>query len=266
MDNIAQDIFENVWFKRIFWSLIVIIVNTLFYSIVSHLISRREKKNSRVFSNKKNRTYLKMLKSIIRYALVITSVLAIMRIFGIDISSMLAGVGIVGVVIGFAVQDALKDIIKGFDIISDNYYAVGDIIKFNGQTGKVLSVGLKTTKIQDVLSGNIVSIANRNIELVEVISGDILIDIPLPYELSIKKAEAVLKEIVTKVEKDPAITLAQILGLTTLGESALIYKIKLSSTPEQKGQARRNALKTIVETLEAHKISIPYNQLDVHQK
>jgi small conductance mechanosensitive channel len=152
------------------------------------------------------------------------------------------------------------------DIISDNYNAVGDIIKFNGQTGKVLSVGLKTTKIQDVLSGNIVSIANRNIELVEVISGDILIDIPLPYELSIKKAEAVLKEIVTKVEKDPAITLAQILGLTTLGESALIYKIKLASTPEQKGQARRDALKTIVETLEAHKISIPYNQLDVHQK
>ena len=146
MDNIAQDIFENVWFKRIFWSLIVIIVNTLFYSIVSHLISRREKKNSRVFSNKKNRTYLKMLKSIIRYTLIITSVLAIMRIFGIDISSMLAGVGIVGVVIGFAVQDALKDIIKGFDIISDNYYAVGDIIKFNGQTGKVLSVGLKPPK------------------------------------------------------------------------------------------------------------------------
>ena len=95
---------------------------------------------------------------------------------------------------------------------------------------------------------------------------NILIDIPLPYELSIKKAEAVLKEIVTKVEKNPAITSTQILGLTTLGESALIYKIKLASTPEQKGQARRDALKTIVETLEAHKISIPYNQLDVHQK
>ena len=201
MDTVGN-IFENIWVKRIFWSLIVIIANTLIYSLISHIISRREKKNSRIFSNKRNRTYLKMLKSVCRYVLIIASVIAIMNIFGIDTSSMLAGVGIVGVVIGFAIQDALKDIIKGFDIISDNYYAVGDIIKFNGLTGKVLTVGLKTTKIQEVLSGNIISIANRNIEQVEVVSGNIMIDVPLPYELSVKKAETVLNDAIKEIEKD----------------------------------------------------------------
>ncbi len=262
----AKDILENIWVKRVFWSLIVIVVNILLYSFISHIISRRERKNTRIFSNKKNRTYLKMLKSVCRYTLVIASVLAIMRIFGIDISSMLAGVGIIGVVIGFAVQDALKDIIKGFDIISDNYYAVGDIIKFNGQTGKVLTVGLKTTKIQDVLSGNVVSIANRNIEQVEVISGNILIDVPLPYELSVKKAESVLNEAIEQIVKNEEVESAELFGLTELGASALNYKIKIVATPETKGRVRRSALKTIVETLESKKIAIPYNQLDIHQK
>lgn len=262
----AKDILENIWVKRVFWSLIVIVVNILLYSFISHIISRREKKNSRIFSNKKNRTYLKMLKSVCRYTLIIASALAIMRIFGIDISSMLAGVGIIGVVIGFAVQDALKDIIKGFDIISDNYYAVGDIIKFNGQTGKVLTVGLKTTKIQDVLSGNVVSIANRNIEQVEVISGNILIDVPLPYELSVKKAESVLNEAIEQIVKNEEVESAELFGLTELGASALNYKIKIVATPETKGRVRRSALKTIVETLESKKIAIPYNQLDIHQK
>ncbi|MBQ7201938.1 mechanosensitive ion channel family protein [Candidatus Saccharibacteria bacterium] len=265
MDTVGN-IFENIWVKRIFWSLIVIIANTLIYSLISHIISRREKKNSRIFSNKRNRTYLKMLKSVCRYVLIIASVIAIMNIFGIDTSSMLAGVGIVGVVIGFAIQDALKDIIKGFDIISDNYYAVGDIIKFNGLTGKVLTVGLKTTKIQEVLSGNIISIANRNIEQVEVVSGNIMIDVPLPYELSVKKAETVLNDAIKEIEKDEDVESVELLGLTELGSSALNYKIKIVSTPEKKGRVRRSALKTIVETLESRKISIPYNQLDIHQK
>lgn len=261
-----EKLFENIWVRRITMTLVVIIVNVIIYSIVAHFINSREKKNSRVFSSKKNRTYLKMFKSIFRYTMIIVTTLIVMQIFGIDTTSMLAGVGIVGVVIGFAIQDALKDIIKGFDIISDSYYNVGDIIKYNGLTGKVLTIGLKTTKIQEVISGNIISIANRNIEQVEVVSGNILLSIPLPYELSIKKAEPILKEIASTVEKDEDVKDVEVFGLTDLADSALIYKIKIVTTPEQKGLVRRRALKTIVSTLEEKKISIPYNQLDVHQK
>ena len=265
MESIEK-LFENIWVRRITMTLVVIIVNVIIYSIIANFVNTREKKNSRVFSNKKNRTYLKMFKSIFRYTMIIVTTLIVMQIFGIDTTSMLAGVGIVGVVIGFAIQDALKDIIKGFDIISDSYYNVGDIIKYDGLTGKVLTIGLKTTKIQEVLSGNIISIANRNIEQVEVVSGNILLSIPLPYELSIKKAEPILKEIASTIEKDEDVKDVEVFGLTDLADSALIYKIKIITTPEQKGLVRRRALKTIVSTLEEKKVSIPYNQLDVHQK
>ena len=77
---------------------------------------------------------------------------------------MLAGVGIVSVIIGLAIQDALKDIIRGFSILSEEYFSVGDVVTYGDITGKVLVLGLKTTKIKDISTENIISIANRNIE------------------------------------------------------------------------------------------------------
>ena len=122
-------------------------------------------KKLKVFTNnKKRKTYLRMLKSIIGAAIVIIIILIVLQLFGINVSSMLAGVGIASIVIGFALQDAMKDIFRGLEIVSDNYYDIGDVIKFGDNTGQVLSINLRTTKIQDINSMNIVSIANRNID------------------------------------------------------------------------------------------------------
>lgn len=265
-EEIIHSIIDNIWVQRVFWSIVVIIGCILLYSIVSRVISTYEKKNSRIFSNKKNHTYIKMLKSVIRYILIIACFFAILGIFNVDTSSMLAGAGIVGIMLGFAVQDVLKDVIKGFDILSDNYYSVGDIISFKGQLLKVMAVGLKTTRAKDIQNDNIVSIANRNIDQVEVVSGNIIIDAPLPYELSTKKAESILNEALKSIEKLDAIESTSILGLDQFGDSALIYKVKLVSTPEQKIKARRDAMKIITDTLESHKLSVPYTQIDLHQK
>ena len=265
MDAIEQ-LINNVWVQRLFWSFIVIIATIFIYVVISRILSAKEKRNSKIFSSKKNRTYLRMLKNTLGYALLIIAVLLILQIFGVDTSSMLAGVGIIGLIIGFAIQDALKDIIKGFDIISDNYYNVGDVITFGDVTGKVLSVGLKTTKIQEIVSGDTISIANRNIDQVEIVAGNIFINIPLPYELPITKAESVLDEIIQNIKQNPNVTESSYLGLNDLASSSLNYLIKVSCDPVLKLQTRRDALGTIVKTLESHKISIPYNQLDLHTK
>ncbi len=260
------NIIENIWVQRIFWSIVVVLVSTLIYTIISRIITSREQQNAKVFSNKKNRTFLRMLRSVIKYILIILTTLVVLQIFGVDVTSMLAGVGIIGIVLGFAIQDALKDIIKGFDIISDNYYRVGDIIKYGDLTGKVIAVGLKTTKLEDIATGNTVSIANRNIDQVDVVSGNTFIKVPLPYELPVAEAEAVIAEIVKSIQKSPRISEASYLGLTELADSSLQYLLKIVSDPADKLQARRDALRIIVTTLETHHISIPYTQLDLHNK
>ena len=265
--NTFENIINNIWVQRLFWSCIVILVAIVVYFITSRIISVKEKRRSKIFNNKKNKTYLKMFRSVSGYVIVIMAVLAILQIFGVNTSSMLAGVGLIGLIVGFAVQDALKDIIKGLDILSDNYYNVGDIIKFNEiESGKVLSVGLKTTKVEDIYTGNIASIANRNIDQVAVVSGDIYITIPLPYELPVKKAEEVLRIAITKIKKQTDVKSAELYGLTSLGESAKNYLIGVTTDPILKFGVRRKALRTIVTTLEENKIEIPYPQLDIHNK
>ncbi len=79
-----------------------------------------------------------MLRSIVLAAVVIIVILIVLQLLGINVSSMLAGVGIASIVIGFALQDALKDIFRGLEIVSDSYYDIGDLIKYGDNVGQVL--------------------------------------------------------------------------------------------------------------------------------
>ena len=207
-----------------------------------------------------------MFNNIIRYIFIIIAIIIILHIFGINVSSMIAGVGIISIIIGFAIQDALKDIIKGIDIISDNYYNVGDVIKFGSITGKVLNIGLKTTRLQDVISMNIVSISNRNIEQVEVVSNLINIDIPLPYDVDVIDAEKAVNDIVNKINEEKDIDNCEYRGVNDLADSSIKYQIKVYCDPIKKVQIRRDALRIILLVLKEHNISVPFNQLDIHQK
>lgn len=258
-----SSILENEFLMRIIKSLISIIVSVIIYNIFVKIISRG---SSNKASDKKKNTYLKMFKSIVRYVLIVINILIILNIYGINITSMLAGVGIISIIIGFAIQDALKDIIKGIDIIADNYYNVGDVIKYGDITGKVLSIGLKTTKLEDVYTFNIVSISNRNIEEVEVVSNLINIDIPISYDVKLDDAEDAVKDIVETIKKHKNVINCEYRGVNDLADSSIKYQIKVYCNPLEKVQIRRDALRYVLVGLDKHSLSVPYNQIDIHQK
>lgn len=258
---------ENIWVQRIFWILIVVGFSFLVYRILTGFLTAREKRSSKFFSDKKNKTFLHMLKNTIGYIIAILAFLMILRIFGVDVTSMLAGVGIAGIVIGFALQDALKDIVRGFNIVSDNYYEIGDVIQYEKNIGKVTAVSLLTTKIQDMNTMNEVSIANRNIEKVEIVSTYIYLQVPLPYEIKVDRAEAVMTEITKRLRNQKLITSAIYQGVTKLNTSSLDYQIVINCDDAMhRLQARRDAFRVIITTLEEHKIPVPYQQLDVSLK
>ena len=259
--------FNNVIVMRVIKSLISIIVSTIVYKMFVGLISSSIDRGSlgRI-SNRKKATYLKMLKSVFRYIIIVFNLLIILKINGVDITSMLAGVGIIGIIIGFAIQDALKDIIKGIDIITDNYYQVGDVISYNNIVGKVISVGLKTTKLEDIYTLNIVSISNRNIEQVAIVSNVINIDIPMSYDTKLDKAEKVIGDIISKIEKHDGVDNCEYRGVNEFADSSIKYQIKVYCSPTKKVQIRRDALRYILLGLEENDMLIPFNQIDVHQK
>ena len=261
-----EDFLKNAWVQRLIWSAVVILVSLLIYRIIARLLDRKEKKSSKIMSNKRNKTIIRMLKSIVAGTISIIVVLTLLEIYGINVTSMLAGVGIASIVIGFALQDSLKDIIRGFVIISDDYYEIGDVVKYGDNLGPVISVSLLTTKIQDMNTMNIVSIANRNIDKVEVDPGYIYIPIPMSYEIKVEDAEPIIHEITKHLSKHEGITSVKYQGITALATSSLNYQIVVTCDPANRLQIRRDCLRAIVTTLEDHKLHIPYTQLDVHTK
>lgn len=265
MDNINQ-VIKKIFENHLITSIIVIIVSILIYNFLKILINRTTKNDKMKKLSKKGRTYVKLTTSIMRYIFFIVTILVILQINGVDVSSYLAGLGILSVIIGLAIQDALKDIIRGFSILSDTYFSVGDVVKYNGIEGKVLVIGFRTTKIQDIATSNVISIANRNIEQIEIVSNKIYINVPMPYETPLKKAESAMDEIVKEVSLNDKIEASKYLGVNKLDESSILYLLEVTCKPDAKLQAKRIAHRVILEVLAKHKIQVPYNQIDVHNK
>lgn len=264
--DLVKDILSNVWVERCFWSVVVIMIGIMIYRIVARFLDQNEKKNSKVLSSKKNKTLIRMLKSTAGYVIGIFTILVILQIFGVNVTSMLAGVGIASIIIGFALQDAMKDIFRGLEIISDGYYNIGDVIHYGNTVGQVLSISLRTTRVQDINTMNIVSIANRDISQVEVDTGYIYLPIPLPYEMKIKDAENIIQDIVAELSHSELITSVAYQGIVDFASSSRNYQIVITTSPIDRLRVRRDALHVISTTLESHHISVPYQQVTIHSK
>ena len=259
------DIMSRMLHTKIVNSIIIVMLCFLIYRVISYLLSDKNK-NLKLFTSNRSKTYLKMIKSMLRYIFIIITILILLQINGINVSSMLAGVGIASVIIGFAIQDLLKDIIKGLDIISDQYFQVGDVIKYHDIEGKVLAIGLKCTKIKDIKTANIISISNRNIEEAEIVADYIDVLIPLPYKLKISDAEKIIDEIVIEVKKLSLINNSEYKSVSKLDESSINYHLRVYCNPINKLQANRDVLRTILLCLEKYNVSVPYKQIDIHTK
>ena len=252
--------------NRFVESALVIVVAVLFYKIMAAIIKARGKRLKKL-DRKKSQTYLHIVNSALKYAVLIIAFFMLLSVNKVNITSMIAGLGIAGIILGVAVQDALKDIIRGFDIVSDDYFKVGDLVEYQGTEGIVLEIGIKTTKIKDLANDNIISIPNRDVDVIELVSKYILIDIPLPYETPQKEAAGVLEEICKTVEKAPEVKTCSYLGVNLLDDSAIKHLIKIECKNNlKKLQIRRNALGDVLDVLESRGIAVPYNQLDVHTK
>lgn len=259
------EILTKMYESKIITSIIIVIVCFLIYKVLTLFLTSGESK-FKLFTSKKGKTYVKLLKNAVRFLFVVLTILLVLQVNGINVGSILAGVGIFGVIFGFAIQDWLKDIIRGSSIISDDYFEVGDIVKFGDMEGKVLVIGLQTTKIQDLKTDNIVAIANRRIEQIEVVSKYIYIRIPMPYEVKLKDAEKAVDDVVKLVKKNNNTFDCKYVGVTELDSSSVLYLLKIEVNPLYKLQARRDALRAIMVGLDKNNIEIPYTQIDIHNK
>jgi len=84
--------------------------------------------------------------NIVIYAVLL---LMILRLFGIDITPILAGVGVIGLAIGFGAQSLVKDFVSGIFILLENQYGIGDKVKIGSFEGRVLRISMRSTVLKD---------------------------------------------------------------------------------------------------------------------
>lgn len=267
MEVYTKGVINFITSDNLIVSLIIILIGMIVYSIIKNMISRasdRKVKNDQI--SKKRKTYLRLFNSIFKYLVIIIVCVLVLQVYGINVTSIIAGLGVVSVIAGLALQDALKDIIMGFNIIVDEYFSVGDILKIGDVEGKVVVLGFKSTKILDIYTGNMLTISNRNISEALVISKDVYIDVPLPYELKLTRVEKVMETIINEIKELDSVEDAMYLGPALFDSSAINYKIKVVAKSSIKGQTKRDALRIIKLTLDKNNIDIPYTQIDIHNK
>ena len=219
------------------------------------------------FEVKRRKTIIRLFQNFFKYIVWIIALLTILNFYGIKTSSIIASLGVVGAVLGLALQDTIKDIISGVTLILENYLAVGDIVTYNDFTGEVIELNIRTTKIKKA-SGEVMIVSNRNIDTIINSSqkkANIYLEIDTAYENDTKTVEKILKQVVANAIKEGLILDdSEYLGINDLGSSSVKYLIKINCDQQNRYTVRREMLRKVKLAYEKNNLKIPYNQIEVH--
>lgn len=250
--------------------LVYIIIGFAIYEVFRKLLNNAEKRSKikKKHHQKRVKTINTLIQNIIKYVIIIFVFIAILANFGINVKSILAGVGITAAIIGLAFQDIAKDFLAGISIILEDQFEIGDTVKINDFTGEVVSFGLKTTRIRDY-KGATKIIANHMItDLINynLYNNLAVVDVSVDYEEDLEKVEKVLTEISDEVSsKIPkAKGKLKILGVNELEESSIVYRVAIEVAAAEHIAAERILRKELKNALDKAKIKIPYQQIEVH--
>ena len=83
-----------------------------------------------------------------------------LSIIGVNVSTIVASVGIIALIVGFSAESLIADVVTGAFMIFENQYNVGDIVEVDGFRGKVTNIGIRTTSITD--TGDNVKVINNS--------------------------------------------------------------------------------------------------------
>lgn len=243
--------------KQVYSTLTSIIVTILIYCILNSLLKRIVIKGKDELDVKRRKTIVDLFQNILKYVFAIVLILIILQIFGINTKSFIAGLGIAGVVVGLALQDALKDIISGVSIIMDNYFVVGDKVEIKGFKGTVVSLGLKATKIQND-SGAINVLSNRNIDNVINYSKkapSLDLSITINNDNKKEKVEQLLINIVEEMKLDNRVkNTSSYLGIEEITDNKIKYLVRIDCQRNSETEIRREFYDKIKELYDNNKL------------
>jgi len=259
---------EKILVKEVMGPIVVILSCLLIYHLIKKIISKMMKVKLSRIDQRRQKTINVLILNIIKYFLIVVAIIIILSMLGVNMNAVVASLGVVGVVVGLAFQDILKDFLSGISIIVEDQYKIGDTVTINDFKGEVLAIGFRTTRLK-AYTGEVMIISNRNIQKVinhSFKSSKAIVDVMVSYEEDLLKVEKVLSEVCDKLSNEikGLKSKIEILGINELGDSGITYRIVVDTKPMKHLEIKRLLLREIKMTFDKNKINIPYNQLVIH--
>lgn len=214
--------------------------------------------------NNRKITLKRVLKNVTHYLLVFIGAMMIFSEIGINVASILAAAGVIGLAVSFGAQSLIKDIFAGFFIIFEDQYGVGEYITVNNNfTGIVELVGLRTTQIRGD-SGELIVIPNGSItDVVNFCRGGLRIKevFEISFDSSIDRAEEIIGGVVQRYYEEHPDWMAGkpvVDGVDTIGSSGISICVFLYVQPMEQWHVGREIRKLVVQALQKEGITIPY--------
>ncbi|MBQ6586315.1 MAG: mechanosensitive ion channel family protein [Coriobacteriales bacterium] len=244
-------------------SIVIIVATCILMSLLRVGYRKLKERRSELFVDPNYQLAATRLYRLLRAVLVVMAVLFVLQVNNVDIGSLATGFGIAGIVVAFAVQDLLSDLVMGARIVSDKFFQVGDVVRIGDVEGTVTYLAPRCTKIRSSIDGSTYTISNRNITNVQVMGTLVDVSVPLSYDASLRDVDAAMNEVVARVKFVEGVQDASYEGTRDFGSRAAEYLLRFHCDPHDKYAVRRRVLREIQETLQEFGLEIPYDRIDL---
>jgi MscS family membrane protein len=254
-------------------SLIYISVGVVVVSVVVTLIDHWGKVFSRKTKSKMDDALVPLFRTTVKVIMVCLIGVMVLDLWGVNITGLLAGLGIAGLALGFAVKDSLANVFGGISLILDKTFNVGDKVELeDGTIGVVKDVGIRATRIRTydneaiiVPNGTLANMRIKNFHLPDV-SARVSVAFGVEYGADPDKVKKIVLAEIKKMKdvmKDPE----PFVKFDEMADSALNMKAFFWVDNLDKFYPKKEEATTrIYKLLNKHRIGIPFPQMDVHLK
>lgn len=205
-----------------------------------------------------------LIRKLTRWAVIITGTIAALEQVNFNVTGFVAGLGIAGLTIGFALQDITRNFIAGIILMTRKPFEIGDTVEISGYTGKVININTRDTMLK-TFDGEVVILPNMNVfntAIVNVTNSPHrrrTLRIGLGYEEDMERAERIFYTAIVGVEGVEVEPAASVLA-ETLGDStvSLVARFWVDQRSHDHLVVHSNVVRAIKEAAERENIDLPY--------
>jgi small-conductance mechanosensitive channel len=190
---------------------------------------------------------------------------------GLDVKALLAGVGVLGLAVGFGAQSLVKDVISGFFLILDGVLKVGDIAQVGEATGVIEEVGLRRTCVR-AFDGQLFYVPNGQIAAVGSYSRGwtrAVVEVGVAYEQDVRRALSVLKQVGDEIaaEQDEIVLEPpEAQGVMSFGASEVAVRLVVKVKAAEHWALERELRQRIKAAFDAEGVEIPFPRQVVYRR